>query len=157
MAKDPLKRWSRVASALLVPLILAVGAMAFNFGSNHLSTTTVVGPPQGSLQLQGSFPQTMTINTTSTSSFVLKDASNVDIRGIYLNLTATLSGINYSSITVQIAGENVLQSCGNGVCWYLSDRSWDLYANTQMNIDVSLNVHVLGQVGLNLWAYGSGG
>ena len=151
------KVWERLAGVIGAFVVTLTVVSAFNFGSNHISTTTVVGPPQGSLQLQGSFPQTMTINTTSTSSFVLKDASNVDIRGIYLNLTATLSGINYSSITVQIAGENVLQSCGNGVCWYLSDRSWDLYANTQMNIDVSLNVHVLGQVGLNLWAYGSGG
>ena len=152
------KIWERLAGVIAAFVVTLAVVSAFSFVTQPpISTTVVVGPPTGSLTLEGAINPAQVINTTSVASLTLKNTANVDISGIYLRMNISASTIGVSTVTVQIAGENVNIQCGSGWCSYTSARTWLLYAKTQMLIDVSTCFHELGSYGITVWAYGSGG
>ena len=151
------KVYERLAGVLGAFLVTLTMVSAFNFVSQPVQTNVIVGPPTGNLQLSGSFPQNLVINTTVVGSFSIKNAANVDISNVRLNVTISESGIDLTTVTVQIAGENPLVTCVPGQCYFLSARTWLIYAGTTMPVDISLNFHRLGSFAISVWASGNGG
>src|SRR2546428_10502900 len=150
--------WERLAGIIGALLVTLTVVSAFSFVSQPVHQSVSVTPPTGNLVIaSGAFPTSYVINSTVVTSFVIKDASTTDIN-FSLNLTIT-GNVNLTSQTVLIGGENTRTTCFVGtVCYFLWDRSVLLYAQTSMQVDISISFHaIFSSLDLRLVAFGNGG
>src|SRR5438309_10337707 len=103
MAKDRSKKWSRIASAILVPLILSGLALGFRFVSQPVTTTVTSDPPSGNLWVNGSFPAHFVINQSSVGVFWITNKINAPVT---FRLNFTISGVSdLYTVDPTIAGD----------------------------------------------------
>ena len=152
MTKDPAKKWSRLLSAILVPLILASGALAFRFVSQPVTSTVTSDPPSGNLWVNGSFPAHFVINQSGVGVFWITNKINAPVT---FRLNFTISGVSdLYTVDPTIAGGTPNLALVPPNLYATSPLSYTLPVSGKIEIDVGATFHVVGTFTLSLRAVG---
>src|SRR2546426_11149244 len=144
MAKDRSKKWSRIASAILVPLILSGIAIAAMQGHSNVRNGAILTGPAGQAVLQGDFPATYHQGQMVTTRFNLTNGVGSTIVA-HLELTLSRPNISSSDATLTLAGNPpVLITCDSSNCTFVGS-DWTIYVGTTSAYDIGLQFNVQGE------------
>src|SRR5256712_12429568 len=152
MAKDKMKMASRVASAILVVLILSGAALAFRFVSSPITSQVTSDPPSGNLWVNGSFSPHFVINQSSVSVFWATNKINAPVT---FRLNFTITGVSdLYTFDPTLAGNppNLVLVTPN--LYATSPGTWTLQPNEKIEIDCGGTFHKTGTFTLTLKAVG---